>query len=272
MKILYISDLDGTLLNSDTQISKYSINTINKIIKNGHCFSYATARSFPVAHDLTSKLNIDIPVITHNGVFLVNPRTKKNIISNFFTYQENLYLIDLFSKYKMTPNVYSFIEEKERVSLIPDYENAAKKYYLDSRKGDKRLRFVENNNELYVGNIFYYLCMGYKSELQDLYDILKTDKRFNVILARENSKDFWLDIMPKNATKANAILKLKEILGCDKIICFGDGLNDIPMFKISDECYAMQNAVMELKQIATAVIEGNNNDGVAKWLSKSLLN
>ena len=72
--------------------------------------------------------------------------------------------------------------------------------------------------------------------------------------------------MPKAATKANAILQLKEILGCDKVVCFGDAENDIPMFQIADECYAVANAVPELKAIATGVIGSNAEDGVAKWL------
>lgn len=76
--------------------------------------------------------------------------------------------------------------------------------------------------------------------------------------------------MPKKAKKANAILKLKELLECDKIISFGDGLNDIPMIQISDEYYAMENAVPELKKLATDIIPSNNNDGVAKWLYQNL--
>ena len=43
-------------------------------------------------------------------------------------------------------------------------------------------------------------------------------------------------------------------------------INDIPMFEISDECYAVENAVGELKAFATGVIESNEEDGVAKWL------
>ena len=39
------------------------------------------------------------------------------------------------------------------------------------------------------------------------------------------------------------------------------------MFQSSDECYAVENAVEELKKMATAVIESNNDDGVAKWLN-----
>jgi len=59
---------------------------------------------------------------------------------------------------------------------------------------------------------------------------------------------------------------LKKFLNCDRIVSFGDGINDISMFKISDECYAVQNAVDEIKFLATEIIESNQNDGVAKWL------
>lgn len=72
--------------------------------------------------------------------------------------------------------------------------------------------------------------------------------------------------MPAKASKANAIRKLKEIWGCSRIISFGDAVNDIPMFDISDECYAVENAVDELKAVATGIIGSNEEDGVAKWL------
>ena len=49
---------------------------------------------------------------------------------------------------------------------------------------------------------------------------------------------------------------------------FGDGINDIEMFKMADEAYAVENAVPELKEIATGIIAGNNDDAVAKWLKK----
>ena len=53
--------------------------------------------------------------------------------------------------------------------------------------------------------------------------------------------------MPRGATKANAIGKLKQMWGCERVVSFGDAVNDIPMFRISDECYAVANAVDELK-------------------------
>ena len=53
---------------------------------------------------------------------------------------------------------------------------------------------------------------------------------------------------------------------CERVISFGDSMNDIPMFEISDESYAVKNALDELKKYATGIIESNEDDGVAKWL------
>lgn len=78
-------------------------------------------------------------------------------------------------------------------------------------------------------------------------------------------EDYWLEICPLNATKAKAILKFKEKMGCDRIVVFGDSVNDISMFEIADEAYAVENAIDELKEKATSVIDGNDEDGVAKF-------
>ena len=75
--------------------------------------------------------------------------------------------------------------------------------------------------------------------------------------------------MPRAASKANAIRQLAARLGCERIVAFGDGVNDLDMFAIADEAYAVANAVPELQKAATAVIGGNDGDGVAKWLEKN---
>lgn len=72
--------------------------------------------------------------------------------------------------------------------------------------------------------------------------------------------------MPAEATKARAILRLKELLGCGHVVSFGDAVNDISLFEASDECYAVGNAVDELKKIASGIILSNEEDGVTRWL------
>lgn len=119
--------------------------------------------------------------------------------------------------------------------------------------------------EIITGKVFYFTCIDSEKKLLPLYEALK-NKYYLVYQKDIYTKEQWLEIMPQSAIKANAILQLKKMYNCDKIISFGDGKNDIPMFEISDECYAVDNADSELKKIATGIIESNNNDGVVKWL------
>jgi len=55
-------------------------------------------------------------------------------------------------------------------------------------------------------------------------------------------------------------------------VVFGDGLNDIPMFEIADEAYAVAGALDELKQHATGIIGSNEEDAVANFLKKRMRN
>ncbi|MCH5158484.1 MAG: HAD hydrolase family protein [Clostridiales bacterium] len=57
MKTLYLSDLDGTLLNSNQRISEFSVKVINAVIERGAIFSVATARSEETARRVFSKRN-----------------------------------------------------------------------------------------------------------------------------------------------------------------------------------------------------------------------
>ena len=59
-------------------------------------------------------------------------------------------------------------------------------------------------------------------------------------------------------------------MGFEKLVVFGDSLNDVSMFRIADEAYAVANAMEELKQIATGVIGSNEEDAVANMLKKRM--
>ena len=77
--------------------------------------------------------------------------------------------------------------------------------------------------------------------------------------------------MPQEVSKANAIKQLQSMLQCKKLVVFGDGKNDMDMFQIADEAYAVANAHEELKKYATGIILSNNEDGVAKWLEEKII-
>lgn len=269
MKTLYVTDLDGTLLNTRDTISDYSKKTINGLVEKGMLFTYATARSLTSASVVAKGLSTKIPVIAYNGAFIIEPSDGKILSSNFITEKQKEFLKEVFRENNVSPLVYAYVDGVEKVTWRTALENEGIQRYLSLRKGDKRLRpLTENEAErLYDGDSFYYTCIGEKEELQPVYEALKDHEEFHVLFHQELYRpEYWCEILPKKATKANAILKLKKLWNCDKIVSFGDAVNDIPMFEISDECYAVENAVDELKKTATGIIAGNEEDGVAKWL------
>jgi len=271
MKTLYLSDLDGTLLNSNVEISDYSANIINRFIQNGGCFSYATARSFVTSSKATYKLNKSFPVICYNGAFIIENGTNKVLLSNYFSMDEVDYISDTLNSHDIYPIVFAYVNGVERFSYIAEKITPAMKHFLDSRAGDPRHRTVDCSRDLYYGDVFYIACMDADSLLSKVNDVFSTNKNYNCIYHKDiYSNEPWCEIMPVNASKANAAIQLKNLLGCEKIIAFGDGLNDLSLFSVADEKYAVSNAVTELKEAATKIIDSNNNDGVAKWLEQSI--
>ena len=78
----------------------------------------------------------------------------------------------------------------------------------------------------------------------------------------------YLEIYAKDTTKANAIKHLADEIGAERIVVFGDNLNDIPMMKMADWSVAVDNAFDEVKACASEVIGVNNDDAVARWILK----
>lgn len=268
-RTLYVTDLDGTLLNRQDRINPKSITIINELVKKGMLFTYATARSLVSASVVTRGLSTDFPVIIYNGAFIIHPSTGEILSEQSLTTQERQKVIEVMNQYDISPLVYSYVNGVEKVSWIVARENDGIKRYLSNRKGDRRLRPVSTKEELYQGEMFYYTCIGEREELQPVYDLLSQDERFRCTIQQELYRpEYWFEIMPAKATKAEAIRQLKQLWNCDKVVSFGDAVNDIPMFEISDECYAVENAVDALKAIAAGIIDSNENDGVAKWLKE----
>ncbi|MCM1063770.1 MAG: HAD family hydrolase [Eubacterium sp.] len=269
-RTLYVTDLDGTLLNKRSRIDPKSIQVINGLVKQGMLFSYATARSVVSAAVVTQGLFTDIPVITHNGTFIINLSTGEILSKESFAPEETDRIVEVLEKFGIGTLVYAHVEGVEKVSWLVERENDGIRHYLSQRKGDRRLRPVSTREELYQGDMFYFTCVGGQEELRPVYDVFSKDGRFRCIMQQElYSPEYFCEIMPARATKAEAVLKLKKIWDCDRVVSFGDAVNDIPMFEISDECYAVGNAVDELKAVATGVIGSNEEDGVAVWLERN---
>jgi len=267
-KTLYLSDLDGTLLNNRQQISLRSTEIINRLTSAGMIFSCATARSRFSSVKALEGLELCMPVITYNGTFIQEIHTGRMFHESFLPCSEAKSIIEWYISHGIFPIVYSVIDDQERFSYTPEYSCRELLEFTVTRKGDPRLR-TTNINGLFDGDIFYITAMGEQSALSEANVIFSGNRNLNCIYYREiYSGEYWLEIMPRNADKAKAALQLKELLGCDHMICFGDGINDLPMFLAADECYATANADPKLKAAATGIISSNNEDAVALWLEQ----
>ena len=264
MKTLFISDLDGTLLNSQAGLSVFTKDTMNELIERGMLFSYATARSAVSSRGVTEGLNIHLPIVIYNGTFILDMNSDEFLMSNYFKSEVKVLLDDLMTN-EIYPIVYSHIDGEEKFTYLPEKASRGVLAHIHNRKGDKRTHPVNLVEDMYKGEIFCLNCIDESEKLEPIY--LKYKEIFHCVYYMDiYTKEWWLEIMPKAASKARAALQLKEHLQCDRLVVFGDQKNDIDMFKVADECYAVENAVDELKALATDIIEANDADGVAKWL------
>ena len=270
-KILYVSDLDGTLLRMDQTLSRFTVDTINSLVERGMIFSYATARSYVTARRVTQGLSSKIPVIVYNGSFIMENGTDHKLLANFFSASDAHRILDLLLAHKIYPIVYSYVDGVERFVYCPQHESPGMKVFQDTRRGDVRDFPVQSTDMLYQGEIFHFTCIDEAEKLYPLYQVLK-DSFPCVYHVDIYSGEQWFEIHPARATKADSVLELKKMLNCDRVICFGDAKNDLSMFSLADECYAVANADPELKKMATAVIGSHEDDSVAKWLLEHYIN
>ena len=272
MKTLFVSDLDGTLLTAKETVSEYSLRLLNKLIdEDGVLFTYATARSLNSAAKAVWGLRQNLPVILYNGAIIMEPWNGNKLYNSHFTGTVRADIRRILHEYDVWPLVYSFLGNKERVSWLRGRETEGMKRYLSRRAGDPRLNPVDSPDELKDDEIFYYTYIDAKERTDVLHAVFEKDARFRCIYQQETyQSDYWLEIMPAGTSKGAAATVLKERLGAEKLVAFGDALNDRELFRAADEAYAVENADEELKKAATAVIGYSEEDSVSKFIREKM--
>lgn len=272
MKTLFVSDLDGTLLTAKETVSEYSLRLLNELIdEDGVLFTYATARSLNSAAKAVWGLRQNLPVILYNGAIVMEPWNGNKLYNSHFTGTVRADIRRILHEYDVWPLVYSFLGNKERVSWLRGRETEGMKRYLSRRAGDPRLNPVDSPDELKDDEIFYYTYIDAKERTDVLHAVFEKDARFRCIYQQETyQSDYWLEIMPAGTSKGAAATVLKERLGAEKLVAFGDALNDRELFRAADEAYAVENADEELKKAATAVIGYSEEDSVSKFIRDNL--
>lgn len=269
MEEIYVSDLDGTLLDTHARLPLEVREALNRLISQGLRFTVATARSFASARAILDGLELGLPMLTYNGSFLVEPANGRIVSAELFRPEQVCKAREVFEQEGLWPLVYALRGGQERVSRLPGTENAGVRAYLASRPGDKRMREANGEDDLYGGDVFYFNVIGTREELSAAADSFAAMDGFACTFQRElyGDGEYWLEVMPAGATKAGGVRRLRELLG-GRIVCFGDGMNDMPMFRAADESYAVANAAEDLKRCATGVIGANTEGGVVRFLQE----
>lgn len=270
---LYVSDLDGTLMRNNEKLSEYTVKTLNELLRQGLPFTFATARSIESARVITGELEIKLPVITRNGAVLADNTTGRHIQKSVFTKEEVDLLKQMLPELPSCGFVSCFLDDIMIRTYMPADHTEGLKGYIDYYKDDPSMVKADNIDEMFQGAPGYVTMIGAREHIAPLYEKVKQYKGWESLFQKDTYREeFWLEICPQNCTKAKSILKVKEQLGYEKLVVFGDSLNDISMFKIADEAYAVANAMDELKAFATGVIGTNEEDSVVEFLKERFNN
>ena len=268
---LFVTDLDGTLINKNRQVPQYSIEVINKLIDKGINFTVATARTPATAVEILKDLNLKLPVALMNGVLIYDTKELKYIDIKEINKEAVHKALDIFEEYNKNPLVYG-IENNHLWVYHKDFEYTYE-YNFYKERADKELKtfvkVVDYKKSIESCNVINFVAFDKYEKIKAIATELKKVEGITVNYYEDVYEDcYFLEAYSNEASKANGIKYLSKYINYEKVICFGDNLNDIPMFELADEAYATANAAEEIKKISTDVIESCEDDGVAKFLEK----
>ena len=271
MRTLYVTDLDGTLMRNDMTISEKSVRILNQLIEKGVLITYATARSFHSAYDITRNIGFKIPVITRNGTTFADQINAKEVETALFSedvLRELKAKIPVIDRFGFTT---SYIDGVMYKLYLNGPKSKEFQGYIDyyNSIGDTRMRMVDDPDKQFEGDISYITLISSREELLPYYEAVKDSDRWEIVFQKDTYRDeFWLEICPKDSTKAKAVLKLKERYKCDRLVVFGDSKNDLTMFEVADEAVSVSNARQEVLDAADRIIGSNEDDAVARYIEK----
>lgn len=221
---LFISGLDGMLLNQKDAISAFSKVELNRMIDNGMNFTISTMRTPAGIIEPMKDVRLNLPVIAMNGAVLyeINQHTyiKAYVISKE-TSQEVVNLID-----EAGLNYYSnVIIDDMLVIYYQDTEDQVNRELVQKLRGSPYRNYVKRplpDNEAVV----YFMILDKTDKILDFYNCLKSKgivDRLRVI--KYDSEDYlgysYIKIYNKNATKEKMIEYLKEFASIEDVVTFG---------------------------------------------------
>ena len=272
MSTLYVTDLDGTLLDRNAQLSAETVRILNPLLDAGLPLTVATARSPATAVELLRPLHLSLPVVLMTGTLLYDlqkTRTLKtrslsaNAVGAICTVLENAQQESMAYCVK-NGHIYVYYNE-----FACDFERS----FVSTRVHSPYKTFVQTaSTRTAVADgetMMFLICLP---DIPTAVTLYRTFCDIPEIVCYYYADEYGsggsiLEIYPAGCSKAVALAEVMQMTGAQKIISFGDNINDVPMFKMSAESCAVGNAVPEAKEAATHLIAPNTENGVANWIA-----
>lgn len=254
---LIVSDLDGTLVDKNKNVSEYTKKIVTLLKERGIEFIIATGRSYKGAKHVYDTLELDSEIVCNNGTTIYNNKG------------------ELIFQRTLDFNVVCEIFKKSLKEDCLFFATFGTQVYIGEGTIEKVNSFLyaplENPIEVNIDNINSYtfekivLIDKDNEKLRYLATYFSKYDEINTFISQED----YLDIVHFETSKGKAleaIAKLKDI-NLEHTIAFGDAFNDYEMLKVAGKGLVMKNGFEDLKKEFDTLELTNDENGVAKYLS-----
>lgn len=259
----FVFDMDGTLLNEHHELSPLTIRALNELRERGNTVVIATGRHFMDIRAYLKQLGGGIATITCNGAMIHNGDGEL-INRELLPLAVNKILLPLGEKFGVHLNLYTDSEW-----LV----NAPCESMLDAHVQSQFFYRQIPLQEMLTTTALKILFYGENVLLQQLKTQILTALPVPIHLTF--SDEYYLESMPQNISKGYALKILLEQLHLPlaNSMAFGDGFNDVEMFRTVAHPVVMGNASEKLKQLFPDALraQANHEDGVAAFLYAHVL-
>lgn len=270
MKTLYVSDLDGTLLRSDRTVSEYTANILRAVSEKGDMFTVATSRGLVGFRLLgLERLPLSAPALMMGGVMEYDVATGKILHTLPITAEQAARIYACCDQCGLSLHVHLRVGD-DTIIAYTDRDRPIQRAFLESRMALVPHVYRRYDTLPTEGEIVYLSITDTYEVVVPLVELLKTIEGIGYHFYPDcYSENAWfLEIFHGDGGKDKAVLRMKERLGADRVVAFGDNHNDIPMLRVADKACAVGNAAEDTKAAADEVIGDNDHDGVAHYLAK----
>lgn len=273
-RTLYISDLDGTLLGTDSLISERSAQIISELSQQGALITVATARTPATVVPLLADTITTPPAIVMTGCAWWNRREARLSNLHFIPGADVAAALEMCRDYGVAPFVYVLSEDGATLDVYHESKtlNIAEEQFYNERTNLPLKRFhlgTPPPRRAFEYSILFY-AMGESEDITHAAEAFREKTECTVCTYPDifNPQFFNFEIFPPGMTKATAVRELKKQMQAERLVVFGDNLNDLTMFAEADLAVAVGNALPEVKNAADVVIEPNYTDAVARFIAE----